>query len=831
MSRRCWCGSLLLASLVLMGSSGGATAGDWIHWRGPEQTGYARDTGLPDTWEPYDVGRNNLIWKAPVGYRSTPVIMGGKMYLIAAAGDVPRVQTQAEKLVTGERIVCLDANDGTKVIWERRFPVFLTDIVTSRLGWAPMTADPETKRIYAHTTAGFLVCLDGETGKTIWEHQLTEEYGRVTGYGGRVAGPICDSGLVIVSMAQGSWGSFARGACRFVAFDKDTGKVVWWGETPFDLYGTYYSNPVVAVINGERLIISGGADGAVHAFQVRTGKRVWSYKFSVGVINPSPVVVGNYVLCAHGEENPEGGDIGRVICVDASKVTNGKPELVWQFRDGTRFGLASLATDGKYLYAPSDNGRMNCFDIFKEPGSQKSNKPIWRLNYGTTSRGAPVVADNKLYISEVNGRFVTIQLNGKKTPEKVHVVQFKTPPGGTGQVEVNSTPAVADGKVYFGNRDEAFCIGTGKGKAGEVPASKNTEAAAEPGAAPGQLLIYPADVAIKPGETVEFQLRAFTAKGVPIPDAKVMAALSLPAPVVPKKESAAPPKKTDDGPAKDVPPEKKVETTPKAGGPPPLDATIDASNGKITVTVNPKKPAQQGLVMAKSGALTALARVRVVPQIPYKQDFTQVPVDAVPAGWVNTQGKYVVKDLMGEKVLFKVNNNPRPPVARAYAYITAPTSAGYTIESDIMGVSKKDKLPDAGVLANRYTLYLDGKEDEKGQRTLRLICWEALPRIDDGIPFDWQSGVWYRVKLSVEVNDKGAVVRGKAWDRTKPEPAKWMIEFKDPLPNKEGAAALYGYITNAEADSPGSEIYYDNVAITPNTGGGKAGGADTTGRK
>ncbi|HKB02599.1 MAG TPA: PQQ-binding-like beta-propeller repeat protein [Gemmataceae bacterium] len=811
MTRRIGFGALL-AVAALLGVAGDTPANDWIHWRGPEQTGFARDTGLPDTWEPFQAGRDNLIWKAPLGYRSTPVIMGGKMYVIAAASDVPRVQTEAEKLLTGERIVCLDANTGKNVFWERRFPVFLTDIVTSRLGWAPMTADPEKKRIYAHTTAGFLVCLDGETGNTVWEHQLTEEYGRVTGYGGRVAGPICDSGLVIVSMAQGSWGSFARGAGRFVAFDKDTGNVVWWGETPFDLIGTYYSNPVVAVINGQRLLISGSADGGLHAFQVRTGKRVWSYKFSAGVINPSPVVVGNYVLCAHGEENPEGGDIGRVICVDASKVKNQKPELVWQFRDGSRFGLASPATDGKYLYIPTDSGKLYCFDIFKEPsGSQKTNRFIWRFNYGTTSRGAPVVADNKVYISEVNGKFVIIQLNGNRAPEKSHVVEFRPPPGGSGQVEVNSTPAVADGKVYFGTRDEAYCIGTPQGKAGQVPAPKNAEAAAN--GAPAQLLIYPADVAVKAGDTVEFQLRAFTAEGVPLPDAKLQAEWSLPVPAPPKKEAAGPPKKKDDAAAKDEPPEKKVATAPKAGGPPALDATIDAATGKITI--NPKKPAQQGLVMAKVGNLTALARVRVVPQIPYKQDFTQVPVAAVPGGWVNTQGKYTVVEKDGEKVLFKVNTNPRPPVARAYAYITGPHSTGYTIEADVMGVERKNKLADAGVAANRYTMYLDGKLDAEGRHGVRIISWEALPRIDVGVPFTYQSGTWYRMKLVVEPGEKEAVIRGKVWERGKPEPDKWTVEFRDPLPINEGAAALYGYVTNAEADDPGSEIYFDNVAVTP----------------
>ena len=45
-------------------------ADNWSHWRGPEQTGVSRDVGLPDTWDP--ATGKNLIWKAPVGGRSTP---------------------------------------------------------------------------------------------------------------------------------------------------------------------------------------------------------------------------------------------------------------------------------------------------------------------------------------------------------------------------------------------------------------------------------------------------------------------------------------------------------------------------------------------------------------------------------------------------------------------------------------------------------------------------------------------------------------------------------------------------------------------------------------
>ncbi len=46
------------------------------------------------------------------------------------------------------------------------------------------------------------------------------------------------------------------------------------------------------------------------------------------------------------------------------------------------------------------------------------------------------------------------------------------------------------------------------------------------------------------------------------------------------------------------------------------------------------------------------------------------------------------------------------------------------------------------------------------------------------------------------------------------------VEFEDPNPNRDGAAALYGYVSNVtpsgRSEPPGSEIYYDNVKITPN---------------
>ena len=76
----------------------------------------------------------------------------------------------------------------------------------------------------------------------------------------------------------------------------------------------------------------------------------------------------------------------------------------------------------------------------------------------------------------------------------------------------------------------------------------------------------------------------------------------------------------------------------------------------------------------------------------------------------------------------------------------------------------------------------------------------------------------YITKFAVEQKEKTAVIRGKVWKKGDPEPEKWTIEFEDSSPNREGGAALYGYVSDPQIspENPGSSIYYDNVIISPN---------------
>jgi outer membrane protein assembly factor BamB len=787
-----------LPLLALLAWAAAADGGDWSNWRGPHQNGVSDERGLPDKFSANPKAPDsNVVWRTPSGGISTPIVQHGRVFIINKVG---------QDVTQQERVMCMDADSG-KVVWEHKFNVFYTDIVRDRLGWTHLCGDPETGNVYAHGTQGFFICFDKD-GKILWQHSLHEEYGRISGYGGRLASPFVDGDLVIIGMLNASWGEQTVGGSRFVAFDKRTGAVVWWASTGLRPLDTYYSCPVVAEINGERLLISGGGDGGVHAFKIGTGEKVWSYKFGNGGVNVSPVVDGTRVYIGHGEEN-EDTTQGRVICLDAGEVKDGQPKLVWHV-EGIKAKFASPVLHEGRLYIPNEVGILYCLDA-------ATGKQIWRHQYGKNTKGSPVWADGKIYITEVDSRFHILQDAGDECKE-LHEVFFRA--RGPAPVELNGSPAVANGRIYFLTSTDCYCIGH-KERQGE--ANGAAEKAEPPADAdkPAHLQVVPADVTLTPGDRVvfkevrqsangqvrrvpvqipsgstEFKVRAFDDKGRLIGD--VEADWSLAGQLPP----AFPIGMTPPRPA------------PGAPAPPVLKGELSTATGKSTrLTAAKMPPGQFGRVVARYKGLTGYARVRVAWVPPLKTDFSKVPEGRTPGGWVNTMGKFAVTKLPdGRVVLKKLNTNPSPLVSRAHAFIGLPEETGYTIEADVMGTQVRTDLPDIGIDANRYTLMLAGNTQQ-----LRLVSWDALPRIDRTIQFPWKPGVWYSMKLTVKVNGDKATVRGKVWPRDEQEPSSWTVEVEDSVPNREGAPALYGYAAGILGPGePGTDIYYDNVRVTPN---------------
>jgi outer membrane protein assembly factor BamB len=765
-----------LTLLTALTASTAVQSADWIHWRGPNQNGHSLEGGLPDSFDPTQKAKGNVLWTAPFGGRSSPLVMDGRIYVLQGFG---------EGLAEAERVVCLEEKSGKK-LWEYAVPIFHSDVVSSRLGWTPLTADPATGHVYANTTAGDVVCLD-KTGKKVWDRQLTEEFGRFTGYGGRIAAPIFDSGLVIIGIINSAWGDMARGANRFYAFDGKTGAVVWIADSGLPTRSTYQSNPVVAVIGGQRLLITAGGDGALHAFKVRTGEKVWTYPFAAGAANPSPVVDGNLVYAAHGEENLDSPTLGRVICVDASQVDpkTKKPKLVWEYQKSQRFGLSSPALADGVLYMPEDSGELYAFDA-------KAGRLLWKYRYGTEVRGAPLVADKKIYLFDVKGKLSIIPLDGKNKPDDAFEYQFREVINGRPVVsETNGTPIAVNGRVYFNTRTDLLCLGDASAKVTPAKYKPMPEETPYKEHAIAGVRLFPAEVIAKPGETIKFKYVFVDANGREVTS-------NLPDP--PKEWTIVTPAKT-----------------PTGAQPPPLAGKLD--NGTLELA---KNPSQQGYVEFKMADYTARARVRVAPRLPFQSNFDMAPDGSSPGGWVNTNGKYLVKKLPdGNHVLSKVNTDARPPLAKANAYVTDADASNYSVQADFMGTLVRGKLPDGGLVNSRYTLVFDGKPDpDLKKHTVRITSWEARPRVNVAVAYDWQPDTWYTAKFVVEQKEKTALVRGKVWEKGKPEPADWTITFEDPHPNRSGAGGLYGYIPNVSEQGgqalPGSELYFDNLSITPN---------------
>jgi outer membrane protein assembly factor BamB len=726
-----------------------ASASDWPSWRGPEQNGVSRDTGLPETWSPEG---ENLLWKKPYGSRTAPVVFQGRLFLFGLGGDSPQT--------LHERVLCLDAESGD-FIWEYAFNVFLTDIVDHRVAWANPVADPETGNVYVHGAQGLLVCLS-RGGKLLWERSLTEEFGRISGYGGRTHTPIVDEDRLVISFVNSSWGPDSRPKHRYLALDKRTGKIVWWsdpGDAPLD---TTYSTPVVAVVGGVRLLVAGCADGTILAIKARTGEKVWSFRLSKLGVNASVVVEGDRVYACHSEENIDNQKLGRVVCIDArgrGDVT--KTHEVWR-ADEVGAGYSSPAIDAGKLYVIDNSANLFCFDA-------GSGRKLWVHNVGTVMKGSPVLADGKVYTGAVSGSFYILKPEDSGCRTLSHV-NFETEDGRV--LELNGSPCVASGRVYFATKDALYAIGKRPWRGGassSQPRGLPPEPPSDPAAKPVHLQVVPAEVTLAAGESESFEARLFDASGRMLGACKPQWSL--------------------------------------AG----LAAALDVAAGKVAIPET--SGSQGGVLKASHQGLEASARVRVLPRLPLKVTFDEVPDQKTPGGWVGASPlKFqVLPDGAGSgnKLLKKLADNPR--LVDGDIFFGHPSWRDYTLQADVMVTETRRNMGNAGLILNRYHLQLMGN-----QQRARIVAWISMPRIEKRMDFKWKPGVWYTLKLRVDARGESGTVRGKIWPRQDAEPESWTLEVEDPRIEQNGSPGLHSYAAGATEQRPGSEVYFDNVSVTPN---------------
>lgn len=692
-----------------------ALGNDWTEWRGPARDGISPEKGLPSSWSPTG---QNLAWKAPYGGRSAPIVMNGRVYLQNTAGKGADEQ---------ERIMCFNADTG-KLLWEHRFNVFLSDVPPHRVGWASPVGDPATGNVYALGVGGSLLALSRD-GKVVWERSLGEDFGLLTTHGGRTVSPLIDGDLVIISGVTFQWGQHARGAHRFIAFDKRTGETIWVSAPGGRPYDTTYAAPIIVNVNGTRLLIQGASDGVVHAIKPQTGEPVWKYEISKRGLNTGVVVYNNMAILTHSEENLNSSEMGMMTAVDATARGEIKKDQVKWTTLGWQGGFSSPVMDGDRLYQIDNSANIGAFDA-------NNGKQLWLQNLGTIQKASPVFADGKLYVGTENGKFFILKpsATGCEILDQDQLGTEAQPEAIIGSV------AVANGRVYVVSDSNLYCIGKKNNSTNHQPAP--VEGLPNPNREATHVQVSPTELILKPGDKANFRVRLFDEQGRFI-----------------------------------------REDTSATWSLDQLKGTI--SSGQFVASSD--SIAQSGLVKATVGNLTGSASVRVFPPLPWNENFDSMAVNSVPATWVNATPKFIVRDLNGNKVLVKTTEGSSL-LSRARAFFGPSDWSNYTIEADVNATQKRRQQGDAGVIAQRYALVLYGNS-----QMLHIEPWQPEVKRTVAIPFQWKADQWYRMKLEVQNLPDGTVrARGKVWLATDPEPGAWMIERIDPIPNRQGAPGIFG---------------------------------------
>jgi outer membrane protein assembly factor BamB len=705
-----------LAALIAV-SAITVSASDWPEWRGPSRDGRSTETNLPSAWSPKG---DNLAWRIPIGSRSAPVAFGNRIYINSP--------TPGDPAATQERLIAIDADSG-KIVWERRFSLYLSDVPQHRASWASPAVDPETGNIYMFTVAAQLICVSPE-GKVLWDRPLTEEYGAVTTHGGRTTSPIIEGDKVILNALILAWGDLNRPGNRYFAFDKKTGQTIWVSSPQTRHYDTNYSTPVVGTIDGMRALVVGGTDGVYHALKVNTGEKIWSIEVSKRAILNSALLRDNVAYITHGEENMDTTEMGMIAAVDATRTGVLTPDAFkWRTR-GFLPTFASPVMDDTRLYTMDNSAILGAFDL-------KTGAKLWEKTLGTLQKGSPVLADGKLYVGTENGKFYIMR------PSATGVEVLDEDVLGTPQAPevIVASPIVADGRIYVTSMDAMYAIGKRvPRKQGASSTSGAPGASGASSAAPTVVQVFPYESLVAPGQTVTLKARLFDAKGNFI-----------------REEPAA-------------------------------QWSVDQVNGAVDAkgVYAAGSGSSAGFVKATVGGITGQARVRVVEAPPWTFDFENAASEAPPAWWVGAPTKVVQRTVEG---VGKVLMRPRDETVgrRAKVFLGPPKLAGYTVEADVRGREQRRQRGDVGLINERYGLVLFGN----GQK-LELHPWQAADEMTERVEFKWDADKWYRMKLRVDhQKDGSARIRGKVWPADGAEPAAWTIEKVDKIPHVAGGPGIY----------------------------------------
>jgi outer membrane protein assembly factor BamB len=386
-----------------------ACGDDWPQWRGPQQDGISRETGLLAPWP--EKGPPEL-WRVPLGNGFSAVsVVGGRAFTLFGSTE-------------GEFAAAFNVADG-KTLWKTR----LSDLLkNASYGDGPRaTPAVDSGRVYALSGQGALRCLDAGDGHTVWGCDLLAKFGGNPPEYGFSASPVVMGNMLVVVAGAGHGKTLA-------AFDKASGKVFWTALD--DRIG--YSTPRQVTIDGASQIIVLTGE-AVVSVSPKDGKEFWrqAWKTELDANVATPVISGNRLFISTGYSTG---------CASFElSVKDGTPAAkeLWASKKMKNYFSTSVLVDG-YLYG-FDNNKLTCLDFH-------TGKTMWQT--GGFNRGSLIVADGKLIIFGDQGLLALAEISPDSYKE-ISKFQFC-------DERTWTVPTLSGGRLFLRNEKELACLGVWK---------------------------------------------------------------------------------------------------------------------------------------------------------------------------------------------------------------------------------------------------------------------------------------------------------------------------------------------------------------------------------
>ena len=315
------------------------TVDDFPQFLGPNRDGYLPDPELSRDWS---TTPPRLIWRRPIG--------AGWSAFAAVNGFAVTLEQRGEE----EWVTCYDIASGDAV-WGHA--------VNARhenpMGGIGPRSTPtiHSGRVYALGATGILRCLEGATGKLVWQHNLRSRYGLTDKRDeqlvqwGRAASPLVVDNLVVVP-AGGEPGK----AHSLVAFHAESGEVAWEGGNE----QISYASPTLATLGGTRQIVIVN-ESSVSGHDPKSGRELWQHPWpgnSSGNASASQAAVlpGDRLLVSKGY-----GGGAELLEFKASGEGVAKPVSVWADRRVLQTKFTNVVVIDGHVYALSE-GILECVE-------------------------------------------------------------------------------------------------------------------------------------------------------------------------------------------------------------------------------------------------------------------------------------------------------------------------------------------------------------------------------------------------------------------------------------------------------------------------------------